>query len=606
MQVDLLVDVGQFTISGPPTQSLTSTAHGVTEGDTINVVSDNTLPAPLNSDTAGTTYYAMNVATNTFEITYTAAGDAISRTGVTADASTDTLTYLNHGFVNDDRVTVASSGTQPAGLSLNTHYYVINAGQDTFQVSTTSGGGAVNITSAGTGNHTFATGIAVTMTDAGTGTHSYSAGVPISIAETPELRKYVLTYVAKYGEVEMESAPSLPSVDTVSWRSGQRVILTSMPTGPGTGDFNIIKKRIYRTNTSLTSAEYQFVAEVDLAQTTFIDEIPDTDLGDVITSEDYDMPPYDMVGIKPMANGILVAFRDNEICFSEPYKPHAWPIAYRLSTVDPIVGIGVYGIMSLQPFSFAVILTEKFPYSVRGQTPDTMIMDQIELPYPCVSRRSIVDMGKLGVAYASIDGICVASAQGIDLITGTNDGWIITPEQWRNKNPKTMLCTRWDHYYMGWYEQEDGTIEGFMFDFLNGDLTHVDLFATAAHLNPISGNLYVVGPDQDATPSEAQARFWDFFDFGQLTATWKDKRRFMPVKQSMTAARIDSEAYGSFTPLLVVDADDTERVNQVAPSGDIFRINTGQLANTFELEVQTTEVVRSIEMGTSVRQLLGE
>lgn len=66
----------------------------------------------------------------------------------------DTITATAHGLSNGDIIRVASSSALPAGLAAATNYYVINAATDTFKVSTSYGGGAVNITDTGTGTHT--------------------------------------------------------------------------------------------------------------------------------------------------------------------------------------------------------------------------------------------------------------------------------------------------------------------------------------------------------------------------------------------------------------------------------------------------------------------
>jgi hypothetical protein len=66
-------------------------------------------------------------------------------------ASSDTITSRGHGLVNGDRVIVFPSGDAaiPAGLSSATEYYVVGASTDTFQLSLTLAGAAVNITSDG-------------------------------------------------------------------------------------------------------------------------------------------------------------------------------------------------------------------------------------------------------------------------------------------------------------------------------------------------------------------------------------------------------------------------------------------------------------------------
>ena len=72
------------------------------------------------------------------------------------DDTTDIITSTAHGMSNDQVLRFTNTGgALPAGLEINTDYYVINANVNDFQVSLTSGGGAVDMTDAGTGTHTF-------------------------------------------------------------------------------------------------------------------------------------------------------------------------------------------------------------------------------------------------------------------------------------------------------------------------------------------------------------------------------------------------------------------------------------------------------------------
>jgi hypothetical protein len=76
-------------------------------------------------------------------------GISIVDTPVVTSVSADTFTKTNHRFSNGDAVQFAADtiiGT--TGISANTTYYVVNASADTFQVSTTPGGSAVNLTGA--------------------------------------------------------------------------------------------------------------------------------------------------------------------------------------------------------------------------------------------------------------------------------------------------------------------------------------------------------------------------------------------------------------------------------------------------------------------------
>jgi hypothetical protein len=67
--------------------------------------------------------------------------------------TTDTLFSRGHGMSNGDRVQLFNvfAETLPTGLAEGTIYYVVGSATDTFQVSTTLGGAAVDITAVGGG-----------------------------------------------------------------------------------------------------------------------------------------------------------------------------------------------------------------------------------------------------------------------------------------------------------------------------------------------------------------------------------------------------------------------------------------------------------------------
>ena len=67
------------------------------------------------------------------------------------DATANTLTLGAHGFTLNDPVSfrAEAGGSLPAPLAAGTTYYAIPADADTFSVSTTEDGAAVNLTTAG-------------------------------------------------------------------------------------------------------------------------------------------------------------------------------------------------------------------------------------------------------------------------------------------------------------------------------------------------------------------------------------------------------------------------------------------------------------------------
>lgn len=67
------------------------------------------------------------------------------------NVTNDTVTSNGHGLVNTDRVILFNvvGETIPTGITEGGAYFVVGAATDTFQISTTSGGAAVNLTGQG-------------------------------------------------------------------------------------------------------------------------------------------------------------------------------------------------------------------------------------------------------------------------------------------------------------------------------------------------------------------------------------------------------------------------------------------------------------------------
>lgn len=70
-----------------------------------------------------------------------------------ADGTTDVFNCPAHGFVLDDTVRLRASvgGTLPTGVTENTTYYARDITTDSFKLSATQGGAAINITTSGSG-----------------------------------------------------------------------------------------------------------------------------------------------------------------------------------------------------------------------------------------------------------------------------------------------------------------------------------------------------------------------------------------------------------------------------------------------------------------------
>lgn len=72
---------------------------------------------------------------------------------VTSTFAADTLDATAHGLADTNKVQFSTSGTLPAPLQENTDYFVVSTAANTFKVSLTSGGAAINLADDGTGTH---------------------------------------------------------------------------------------------------------------------------------------------------------------------------------------------------------------------------------------------------------------------------------------------------------------------------------------------------------------------------------------------------------------------------------------------------------------------
>lgn len=66
------------------------------------------------------------------------------------DILTDTFTFMGHGFVNGDAV-IVTGGSLPTPLMSGEYYFVVGATTNTFQLSSSLGGTAINLTTTGSG-----------------------------------------------------------------------------------------------------------------------------------------------------------------------------------------------------------------------------------------------------------------------------------------------------------------------------------------------------------------------------------------------------------------------------------------------------------------------
>lgn len=349
-----------------------------------------------------------------------------------------------------------------------------------------------------------------------------------------ETRFYIATHVTDWGE---ESAPCDPP-DSVEVDQNDTVTLT-LPTPPS--GRNLTHWRIYRSNTGTQGAAFQFVAEQVIGTLTYTDDKKASDLGEVCPSIGIDglthwaepptrlganglmsakANPY-LRGLVGMPNGIMAGFVDNFVAFCEPYHPYAWPLAYQVSLKFPIVGLGVFG-------NTLFVGTMGNPSLITGSDSASMSEQMLPESQACVSAKSIVSAGG-GVLYASPDGICYASTNGVEVTTTA----LFAREDWLALAPDSIVAVSHEGVY---YFTFTGTYKGvtggcLALDFVAKKLGRVDIAAGAMFADGLS----------DAVFYTSGTSIKKAFSTGRRTGKWRSAKVVLPAQTPFAWLQVDGD-----------------------------------------------------------------
>lgn len=320
---------------------------------------------------------------------------------------------------------------------------------------------------------------------------------PSASVRVVDTRYYVVAMVTDWGE-ESQPSPLTPmvevaAVDTVT------VTRPGLLTGETFAARNIVKWRLYRSNTGQSGAAWQLVKELDIATASFLDNVPSSELDSLQPQFTWLAPPYrqdsQFTGeVKPVSgaapylrgmtgidNGIMAGFIDNMVAFCEPYVPYAWPVAYQVKTEFPVVAIAGYE-------STVVAVTTGCPYVITGTHSASMTALKLDSFYSCASARTVVAVPG-AVLYAGQAGLCSVRGGAVELVTQT----YFTKEQWQAMNPAGMFAVEHVGVYYLFYSGTAGSgclaisVEGGQFK-----LGRCDLVGSAAWSDKFTDVLYVV------------------------------------------------------------------------------------------------------------------
>jgi len=465
------------------------------------------------------------------------------------------------------------------------------------------------------------------------------SGAPMAVS-------YCYTLVTDRGE---EGPPSPPSA-VASVMPGQEVAVYGLEQPPQ--DRGITRKRVYRTAApSQSAALWLFVTEIEAAASSCLDSRLDLDLGEELPSLWWSPPPAGLRGVLAMPNGFLAGHVGNQVCFSEPWRPFAWPPGYRLTLDSPVTGLGVFG-------TTLVAATAEYPALISGAHPAAMSMSRLPDPQPCVSAAGLVS-SELGVLYPCPDGLYLVGPGGGKLVTRE----LMTRQEWQALRPETMCAAVQDGCYVAFFRESEadpwgwedvgpqplggilsGAVvnrfalnasrleeldvpyapphgRGLLLDLSGSNaggpaLSLLDWHATALHREPSRDALYLARaddhgwavfelegcmegesghtpPDAPGTPGTCSTQ----------EMTWRSKVFTGPGPMTLAAARVDADFEADARLRVTIWADGCQRLSRELTDSRPFRLPGGFRARDWQVEVRGTAAVREIRLASSMEDL---
>ena len=507
------------------------------------------------------------VGVNTLFTTQLIVGDSILVTGETRII--ETITDNTHLTVTVPFTDVAND-TSPAKLSKTV------VGVNTLFTTELSVGNSILVTGETRIIETITDNTHLTVTVPFTNVANDTSPVRVPDIEntTAETRVYTFTHVNSFGEESTPYSETDMTPSTEDVYPGESVVVT-LPTA-AVNNVNVTKKRIYRSAAGTTNTSFFFVAEVTLATTTYTDSLDGDDLNEVLPSLTWVQPPTTLKGLVGMPNGVMVGFSGNDVYFSEPFRPFAWPIQYIQTVGYPIVGLGVID-------TTVVVLTQGRPYFIQGSHPGSSVMVEADINQACLSKRSIVSMGN-AVFYASPDGLVGLSPGGSAVVTES----MFDKYTWQAMGPAALLGCMYENKYVGFLNATSGN-GGFVYDMKAKTWNFHNIYVTGAYNDLKNDALYLVQNNELSK--------WD--SGTALSYIWKSKKFTFPEPKSFACYRVQAEGY----PVTTKIYRDGVSIVSLSVTDDSLRRLPAGLGTDWEFQLEGTKEVYNVQLAQSPQEL---
>lgn len=411
-------------------------------------------------------------------------------------------------------------------------------------------------------------------------------------------RSYVYTYVNSCCD---EGPPSYPTND-IDVDDGGRVLLTGF--NVPSKEYDIKTIRIYRlasgfdqTNTNIENvmieernalSEFFLVAEIDVNQTSFVDNLRDYELGYALETQEFSPPPANLQGVITVDGTQLAGFYDgNKVRFSMPNYPHVWHEADELTLPDTIKAIVEFN-------SNVIALTCNAVYMIEPikdcKTVGCRQVHKTKEGYPlesCCGGHGYT-MTPKGVVYVSAEGLILTDGVQVQNITSP----FFAPDDWKALLPDRMSVTyhRDSIYFFSEHAAYVLQFPVSLSQWNNSVLSQLSdrpLWAFSA-----AEELFLV--------EKTGIYRWNMGDTYR-PYTWRGKKEIAPGQVNFAGAKVSRYNNGNVTFKLIGDGYPIKEYSPVQT--EKFRLPSGRRDVEFQVELSGTAEVYQVEVSTSYREL---
>ncbi len=397
-----------------------------------------------------------------------------------------------------------------------------------------------------------------------------------------------VTYSYSYISRETGEGPRSPESDLLEIGASTKVRIRFNSVAPFGNSIETI--RIYRvqgdTRYFVMDVPANESVQIQRRWTHLLSTYP---LQETISTVDFDEPPGNLKGIIACANGTMAAFVGKNLYFSEPYKPHAWPVKYGMAVEFDIVGLAAIG-------TAIVVMTKGVPYVIEGSHPEVMIQTRIEQNLPCLTAKGIVDLG-FAVAYPSTEGlVTISPSTGANLVTRS----LFTREQWSALNAATFNAGQHMGRYIVSHTPEGAAVQSILMIDMTGEQPFIirsDEDVQAMFFEIGTGRLFL-------RRGSVQIFEWDKLNQAKKAQIWRSRLYNLPGYVNFGAILIEADEYaGPVAGNEVRIYADGVLTNTISQFNSVERLSSGFLAVRWEIEVRGKLTVTSITLAGSPTEI---